>query len=192
MWFNERYTLSRGRWEVPRIFLRIRSCTCRRFAFFDDCVSIASVLGHITREIPRCARDYASRARASACSGATEQSEVVEWSRLKSSFRSRFSNLLLQSLARVADTFVLVRIRWTQSAHLHQVPVLLLHADAAGQLRVQLAFWALHGNRVAFDFYRHPFGERDRLSSNSRHKLSALSYQLSTWPASPSFLKADG
>src|SRR5207245_9491192 len=84
MWFNERYTLSRGRWEVPRIFLRIRSCTCRRFAFFDDCVSIASVLGHITREIPRCARDYASRARAraSACSGATEQSEVVEWSRL--------------------------------------------------------------------------------------------------------------
>src|SRR6266566_3260980 len=82
MWFNERYTLSRGRWEVPRIFLRIRSCTCRRFAFFDDCVSIASVLGHITREIPRCARDDASRARASACSGATEQSEVVEWSRL--------------------------------------------------------------------------------------------------------------
>src|SRR5438445_10817579 len=130
MWFNERYTLSRGRWEVPRIFLRIRSCTCRRFAFFDDCVSIASVLGHITREIARCARDDASRARASACSWATEQSEVVEWSRLKSSFRSRFSNLLLQSLARVADTFVLVRIRWTQSAHLRSNLSHFLAVDA--------------------------------------------------------------
>src|SRR5438128_10017121 len=82
MWFNERYTLSRGRWEVPRIFLRIRSCTCRRFAFFADWVSIASVVGHITREHHRRARDYASRPRAAACSGATEQSEVVEGSRL--------------------------------------------------------------------------------------------------------------
>src|SRR5580692_2616542 len=40
MWFSERYTFSRGRSEVPRIFLRMRSCTCRRFVFFDVRVSI--------------------------------------------------------------------------------------------------------------------------------------------------------
>src|SRR6476659_3025321 len=40
MWFNERYTFSRGRSEVPTTFLRIRLCTCRRFAFFDVWVSI--------------------------------------------------------------------------------------------------------------------------------------------------------
>src|SRR6185295_1221914 len=47
MWFNERYTFSRGRSEVPTTFLRIRLCTCRRFAFFDVWVSIfqSSVVG---------------------------------------------------------------------------------------------------------------------------------------------------
>src|SRR4029079_3224135 len=47
MWFNERYTVSRGRSEVPTTFLRIRLCTCRRFAFFDVWVSIfqSSVVG---------------------------------------------------------------------------------------------------------------------------------------------------
>ena len=55
----------------------------------------------------------------------------------------------------------------------HQIAILLLHADTRRQLRIQLALGALHGHGVAFDFDRHSLGERDRLSSNSRHKFSS-------------------
>ena len=45
--------------------------------------------------------------------------------------------------------------------------VLLLDRNAGWQLRIQLALRPLHRDGVAFDFYRHPFGDRDRLFSNS-------------------------
>ncbi len=48
-----------------------------------------------------------------------------------------------------------------------QMTILLLDADARRDLRIQLAFRSLHGDRIAFDFDRHSFGERDRLSTNS-------------------------
>ena len=52
-------------------------------------------------------------------------------------------------------------------AHGDEVSVFLLHLDAGGKSRVQLALRPLHQYRVAFDFDRHPFGDRDRLFSNS-------------------------
>src|SRR5580692_3160495 len=57
------------------------------------------------------------------------------------------------------------------------VPVFLLHLDSGRQRRVQFALGALDQNGVAFNFDRHPFGDRNRLFSNSRHKLSALLYR---------------
>jgi hypothetical protein len=47
------------------------------------------------------------------------------------------------------------------------MPVLLLDFNARGQLRVQLALWTLHRDRVALDFDRNSLGERDRFFSNS-------------------------
>src|SRR6266576_5805282 len=90
MWFSERYTFKRGRSEVPITFLRIRSCTCRRFAFLDNCVSIFLVLG-----------------RSSLAVGQT--------TRL---FRSRLADLLLQAFAGVTHTLILVRIGRTQTSHI--------------------------------------------------------------------------
>ena len=49
----------------------------------------------------------------------------------------------------------------------HNVAILLLHRDAGRKSRVQLALRPLHQHRVAFDFDRHPFGDRDRFFSNS-------------------------
>src|SRR6267142_6801185 len=45
-------------------------------------------------------------------------------------FRARLSNLLLQSLARIADAFVLVRVRWTQAAHFRRDLSNFLPVDA--------------------------------------------------------------
>src|SRR5437870_3967788 len=49
----------------------------------------------------------------------------------------------------------------------HQMAVLLLHTDARGQLRVQFALGALHGDRAPFDLDRNSLRERNRFSSNS-------------------------
>src|SRR6266536_4127644 len=94
MWFSDRYTFSRGRSEVPMTFLRMRSCTRRRVTFFDVSVSISdpsTSLGMIVADSD---------------------------ARQTRSLRSRLSNLLLQALASIAHTFVLIRIGWTQRAHL--------------------------------------------------------------------------
>src|SRR5437899_1084093 len=52
-------------------------------------------------------------------------------------------------------------------ANRYQIAVLLFHTNAARERSIQLALRPLHGDNVAFDFYRHSLGERDRLSSNS-------------------------
>src|SRR6266550_6924477 len=52
-------------------------------------------------------------------------------------------------------------------ANRYQTAVLLFHTNAARKRSVQLSLRPLHGDNIAFDFYRHSLGERDRLSSNS-------------------------
>src|SRR5882724_10789037 len=253
MWFSERYTFKRGRSEVPMTFLRIRSCTCRRFAFLDNCVSILFVLG-----------------RWSLAVGQSLELRLLAFSRIAMSladderpttvlFRSRLTDLLLQAFAGVTHTLIFVRIRRTQAAHFgsnlsnlltinagdgqfgllrvncrfntgrqrifngmrisqaeyncalalelgaitdaddfqfarpafgyafhgvihqgasqpmdsplgvvlanrHQIPVLLFHANAARKRSIELALRPLYGDNIAFDFYCHSLGERDRLS----------------------------
>src|SRR5215831_13183875 len=51
--------------------------------------------------------------------------------------------------------------------HGKQLAVLLFHADARGQTRVQFAFGTLHSDGVALNFDRDSLGERNRLFSNS-------------------------
>src|SRR6202035_5515414 len=111
MWFSERYTFSRGRSEVPRIFLRIRSCTCRRFVFFDVRVSIKMSLVVRRRSL------VASKPKTYSnfyCALANDERPTTQRPNL---LRSGLAYLLLQTLAGVTHPFVLVRIGWTQAAH---------------------------------------------------------------------------
>ena len=50
-----------------------------------------------------------------------------------------------------------------------QVAIFLLHGDAGGNARLQLALGSLHGDHVALDLHLHPLRDRDRFFANSRH-----------------------
>src|ERR1700678_2465881 len=52
-------------------------------------------------------------------------------------------------------------------ANREQMSIFLFDNDASGQSRIQLAFRPLNQHSIAFDLDRYPFGERDRLFSNS-------------------------
>src|SRR5947207_717400 len=116
MWFSQRYTFKRGRSEVPITFLRIRSCTCRRFAFLDNCVSIFLSL----------------------VAGRWPLGQTTPL------FRPRLADLLLQAFAGVTYTLIFVRIRRTQAAHLGSNLSNLLTINAGdgqfGLLRVNCRF----------------------------------------------------
>src|SRR6266536_5074588 len=111
MWFNERYTFSRGRSGVPSTFLRIRSCTLRRVTFLDVCVSMKIVLGRWSFVVGQNQNPIRLLGLA-AGSLANDQRPTTGL------FCSRLSNLLLQALACVAHALILIRIRRTQGAHL--------------------------------------------------------------------------
>src|ERR1700722_12903630 len=104
MWFNERYTLSRGRSAVPCIFCRMRKCTRWRITFL--CL-IGNIYGlpFLKAELP--------------CSP------------VRCLLRAGLADLLLQALAHVAHALVLVRIRLTQGAHVGGHLAYLLPVDAA-------------------------------------------------------------
>ena len=48
-----------------------------------------------------------------------------------------------------------------------QVPILLFHLDAGRERRIQLALRTLNEHRIAINFDRDAFRNRDRLFSNS-------------------------
>src|SRR5271154_1323979 len=98
MWFSERYTFSLGRSEVPRIFLRMRSCTCRRFVFFDVRVSIKNVLGRWSLVVGQNQDHRHQREMANDRWPATNDGLL----------RSGLAHFLLQTLAGITHTLVLV------------------------------------------------------------------------------------
>src|ERR1700722_15352075 len=104
MWFNERYTLSRGRSAVPCIFCRMRKCTRWRITFL--CL-IGNIYGlpFLKAELP--------------CSP------------VRCLLRAGLADLLLQALAHITHALVLVRIRLTQGAHVGGHLAYLLAVDAA-------------------------------------------------------------
>src|SRR3954466_4479178 len=93
----ERYTFRRGRSAVPATFTRMRLWTLRRLSFFEIC-------GIIFFSFPALARFPHLRCKA----GVFKSAQL---------FGAGLADLLLQALANVAHTFVLVRIRWTQRTH---------------------------------------------------------------------------
>src|SRR5436305_571464 len=113
MWFSERYTFKRGRSEVPITFLRIRSCTCRRFAFLDNCVSILFVLGRWSLAVGQ-SQELRLFSRTAGLSDALANDERPT----TLLFRSRLTDLLLQAFAGVTHALVFIRIGRTQAAHL--------------------------------------------------------------------------
>ena len=61
-----------------------------------------------------------------------------------------------------------------------EMPVLLLYSNPSRNRSIEFPLGPLDLNDIAFDFYRNPFGKRDRFSPNSRHKIKiAFSCQLS-------------
>src|ERR1700693_6364160 len=110
MWFKERYTFSRGRSAVPCIFCRMRKCTRWRITFL-------CLIGSIYVFLPKSAAALQPRSAYSLSAG--------------------LANLLLQTLAHIAHTLVLVRIGLTQRAHVGSHLAYLLAIDAAdGQPRL--------------------------------------------------------
>src|SRR6266700_112162 len=83
-------------------------------------------------------------------------------------FRSRLSNLLLQALARVAHTFVLVRIRWTQRAHLCRDLPDLLPVNSGNR---ELGLLEIDGN---FHARRQRIFDRMRIAEREHDRAFAL------------------
>src|SRR6187402_2225622 len=111
-----RCTASLGRSSVPRIFLRIRSCSRCRISSF-----VLTLISSLRRAFPGRSRSPASPPLLSNTGGAAPPPPYPparSRQRLLGTCCSRLARLLLELLAHVADPLLLVGIRPAQPADL--------------------------------------------------------------------------